>query len=146
MTGKKITRLSDKDRETFAGIADLLIPRYGRMPSATEIGIHKDIIDQVLGFRPDIGEKFRRGLEKCRGKDPSEAANRLSREDADAFDAISLATSAGYYMNETVRELIGYPGQDQSEYDPFATPEYLTNGMIERVVRRGPMYKPTPRD
>lgn len=146
MTNKKMARLSDEDREVFAGIADLLIPRYGKMPSASEIGIHQDIIDQVLGFRPDIIANFRRGLEKCRSKDPSEAANQLSHEDADAFDAISLATSAGYYMNEIVRELIGYPGQDQSEFDPFATPEYLTNGSIERVVQRGPVYKPTPRD
>ena len=36
MTGPTPSRLSDEDRQTFAAIADLLIPSYGKMPAATE--------------------------------------------------------------------------------------------------------------
>lgn len=145
MAGDRKSGLSASERAVLAGVADLLIPRYETMPAASEVGVQEQLIDDVLACRPDVIEAFRRGLEKCRGKDPSEAANALSQDDAEAFGALSLAISAAYYMADEVRERIGYPGQERAEYDPFETPDYLTNGMIERVVRRGPVYKPTPR-
>jgi hypothetical protein len=145
MSAKPLSRISDEDRKTFAAIADLLIPAYGKMPAATEVGVHGEMLDRVLGFRPDIVEAFQRGLEKCRGKSASDGANALSQDDQAAFEAISLVASAGYYMSDRVRALIGYPGQENAPYDLHETPTYLTNGMIERVARRGPIYKPTPR-
>ena len=54
--------------------------------------------------------------------------------------------TGGYLMSETVREAMGYPGQEPAPYDPHETPEYMTNGMLERVTLRGPIYRPTPRD
>lgn len=145
MSTKSMSRVGDEDRKVFAAIADLLIPRYGELPAASEVGVHETLLDQVLGFRPDLVEAFQRGLEKCRGKSASDGANQLSREDSEAFDAITLIASAGYYMTDAVRAGIGYPGQEKVDYDPFETPDYLTNGLIERVVRRGPVYKDAPR-
>ncbi len=138
------TGLSADERTVFAGLADLLIPRHGRMPAATEVGAHAELLDSVLAHRPDIVDDLRRGLAAAQGADPGEAANRLSQSDAAAFNAITLAASAAYYMCDEVRTLIGYPGQDKAPFDPRETPAYLTNGMIERLVRRGPIYRPTP--
>ncbi len=136
--------LSADERAVFAGLADLLIPRHGRMPSATEVGAHAELLDRVLAHRPDIADDLRRGLSAAQGEDPGVAANRLGQRDAAAFNAITLAASAAYYMCAEVRALIGYPGQDKAPFDPRETPAYLTNGMIERLVRRGPTYRPTP--
>ena len=138
------SRLSPEERATFAGLADLLIPRHGRLPAATEAGAHEELLDRVLGHRPDIVDDLKRGLAAAQGAEPSEAANRLSQSDAAAFNAITLAASAAYYMCDEVRALIGYPGQEKAPYDPHETPVYLTNGMIERIVLRGPIYRPTP--
>ena len=138
------SRLSPDQRAVFAGLADLLIPRHGRMPAATEIGAHAALLDWVLGHRPDIVDDLLRGLAAAQGAEPSEAANRLSQQDPAAFNAITLAASATYYMAEEVRGLIGYPGQEKAPYDPHETPVYSTNRMIERLVRRGPIYRPTP--
>jgi hypothetical protein len=66
-------------------------------------------------------------------------------ESTPVFEAISPAASAGYSMTDRVRELIGYPGQENAPYDPLKTPDCLTNGMIERVVGRGPIDKPAAR-
>lgn len=137
--------ITAQERETFAKVADFLIPAYKRMPAATEVGVHQELLDSVLGFRPDLMEAFRRGLTQLAGKSAREGANLLYQEDRAAFDAISLAASAGYYMSPRVRELIGYPGQENVPYDPHETPGYLTDGQLEHVVRRGPIYRPTPR-
>ena len=105
---------------------------------------HEALLDRVLDHRPDIVGDLLRGLAAAEGAEPGEAANRLSQSDTAAFNAITLAASAAYYMCNEVRALIGYPGQEKAPYDPHETPVYLTNGMIERLVRRGPIYRPTP--
>jgi len=76
---------------------------------------------------------------------PSEAINGLFHEDRAAFDAFTLAATGAYYMDERVRGLIGYPGQESPPYNPQATPDYLLDGSLERVTRRGAVYKSTPR-
>ena len=62
------SRLSQEERATFAGLADLLIPRHGRMPAATEVGAHAELLDQVLGHRPDIVDDLLRGLAAAEGR------------------------------------------------------------------------------
>ena len=140
----KLNSLDEKDRYIFGRIADFLIPEYGRMPSATAVDVNGKVLDHVLSCRPDISEDFFRGIRGVDDESPSEMANKLSKRDAAAFNAISLAASAAYYMAPEVMSLIKYPGQQKIEYDPHETPEYLLNGMIERLIRRGPIYKPTP--
>jgi hypothetical protein len=137
--------LSERDRSIFAGIADVIIPAWERMPSASSVGAHKDLLDTVLRVRPDLADGVRTTIEFCRDRDPSEAVNRLYRENRAAFDAFTLAATGAYYMAEPVRALLGYPGQENSPYDPHETPQYLTDGILERVTRRGAIYRPTPR-
>lgn len=138
-------RPTEQDRATFAGLADRLIPTYGKLPAASAVGVQKELFDLVLRARPDLAEDLRRGLAACAGRDASEAINALFKEDPDAFNAVSLAATGAYYMAEEVRRLVGYPGQEADPYDPHATPDYLLDGTLERVVRRGPLYRPTPR-
>jgi hypothetical protein len=138
-------KLSELDRELFGRVADFLIPAYGKMPSATAVGVHSYMLDTVLRFRPDIVDGFLRGLSKIDADDIVGSVNRLYREDAEAFGAVSLVASGGYYMTPEVREALGYPGQESVAYDPHEVPDYMLDGLIERVVQRGPIYRPTPR-
>ncbi|MFA1671957.1 hypothetical protein ACDY97_03840 [Rhizobium mongolense] len=130
-------------RETFKGIADILIPNAEGMPAASEVGVHEDL-DMIIGLRPDLKEDFVRGLRNVVGKDPWDAANTLNMEDADALTAIGLVASAAYYMSPIVREKIGYPGQQsRPDPDPDATPEYVSNGMLQKVIDRGSIFRST---
>ena len=133
------------DRDTFAAIADILIPEAEGMPAASSVGVHEDVLDRILSLRPDLSEAFRRGIAYANGKDARVAAEALNQEDAQALSAIGLVASAGYYMSPRVRDLIGYPGQERRTFDPDATPEYVTNGMLKVVQDRGAIYKPTPK-
>jgi hypothetical protein len=137
--------LSDSDRDVFAAMADVIIPAWERMPSAKSVGVHRSLLDAVLLARPDLVDGVTSAIATCRDRAPSEGVNQLFRSDKAAFDAFTLAATGAYYMDPTVRELLGYPGQVSPPYDPMETPDYLTDGLLERVTRRGAIYKSTPR-
>lgn len=138
-------RLTEAQRARFASLADRLLPAWGKMPAASAVQVHRDMLDLVLQVRPDLVDEFARGLAACAEGEASDAINRLFRDDHAAFNAINLIATAAYYMTDEVRARIGYPGQENAPYDPHETPDYLTDGTLERVVRRGPLYRPTPR-
>ncbi len=131
-------------RETFRALADVLIPAAEGMPAASEVGVHEAALDHILGLRPDLAERFFRGLRAAVGQTPEAVARKLNREDPEALSAIGLAAAASYYMQPRVRALIGYPGQENRPADPDETPEYIANGMLQQVIDRGPIYRPTP--
>jgi hypothetical protein len=137
--------LSDADRGVFARLADALIPAWEKMPAASAVGVHKDLLDAVLAARPDLVDGVKQAIEYAAQRDTSAALNGLYRDDRSAFDALTLAATGAYYMAEGVRTVIGYPGQESPPYDPFETPDYLLDGSLERVTRRGPVYRQTPR-
>lgn len=139
------SKLEDTLRRTFLAIADVLIPETEGMPAASQVGVGGDILDRMLALRPDLREGFIRGLRAAAGKPPIEAAETLNRDDPTALGAIGLVASAGYYMSPQVRALIGYPGQESRPADPDVTPEYVANGMLQQVIDRGPIFKPTPK-
>ena len=117
--------LSPEQRTVFRVLADILIPAHGKMPAASAMGVHDALVDEVLKHRPDIRDDLLRALKGAEGRDPTEAANDLLRNDEAAFNALGLAASGAYYMSPRVRELLGYPGQEDVKYDPYATPGYL---------------------
>jgi hypothetical protein len=139
------TKLDDTLRRTFLAIADVLIPEAEGMPMASQVGVGGEILDRMLALRPDLSETFLRGLRAAAGKPPVAAAEALNRDDPAALGAVGLVASAGYYMSPRVRALIGYPGQENRPADPDVTPEYVANGMLQLVIDRGPIFKPTPK-
>jgi hypothetical protein len=129
----------------FAAIADVLVPAYRHLPSASAVGIERELLDRVLAVRPDLVEAFVRGIESTLGSSPRQAAETLFHYDPVAFDAVATAASGGYYLDPGVRALLGYPGQENIPNDaPRATPDYVTDGTLRRVFDRGPIYVPTP--
>ncbi len=134
---------SDAFRSHYAALADFLIPAYENKPSASSVGVHLDMMDEALRIRPDQEEGFRRAVEFCEGREVSEALNALAKEDPAAFTALTTITTGGYMMTDEARQAVGYPGQDAAPYDPTETPEYVTNGMLQRVIDRGPIFRDT---
>lgn len=141
MSGK----LDEALRGTFLALADALIPEAEGMPAASQVGVGGDILDRMLALRPDLRDAFMRGLRTAAGKPAAAAAEALNRDDPAALGAIGLVAAAGYYMSPKVRTLIGYPGQESRPADPDVTPEYVANGMLQQVIDRGPIFKPTPK-
>jgi hypothetical protein len=132
--------LSDQQRQTFAALADVLIPSAEGMPSASEAGVPTRWIDEAIGFRPDLEPGLVRALEIGATLPAEEAVVILNAEHTDAFDALGVLTSGAYFLNPAVKDLIGYPGQVPA---PARDDVDTYTDMLAAVVERGPIYRPT---
>jgi hypothetical protein len=141
MTTKNVPLLTARDRALFGRLADVLIPDAEGMPSATQVGVHTTWIDEALAARPDLVAPFRRALASDPGHDPAAAISQMHSDDAAVFDAFSVLVSGAYLMCPEVKALIGYPGQEERPVTGDDVPEYI--GMLESVVARGPVFRPT---
>ena len=141
-----MSKIIDDDlRAAFIAIADVLIPEDAGMPAASRADVGGPVLDRILSLRDDLKEPFFRGLHAVTGKEPTAAAKALNTDDPMALATIGLVASAAYYMSPEIRQLIGYPGQEKRSFDADATPEYVTNGMLQVVIDRGPIYRSTPK-
>ena len=131
------------NENAFLALADFLIPTHGKMPKFSDVCGYADV-EKSLDFRIDLKPGFARGI----AVDPANGAEArlesLNKEDGEAFSAITTIAIATYYMSPRVRELIGYPGQENVPYDSKATQTYRTDGSLGQVVARGRKYRPSP--
>lgn len=143
MSGVQITlELTQAQRSRYAQLADVLVPAAHGMPSASEADVHTRWIDEALRLRPDLRPLLDRALQPDNeGMAPLDALLEMARTRADAFTALGALTVGAYYMDDRVRQAMGYPGQeDRPLVDDSG--EYLD--MLERVAERGPIYRATP--
>jgi hypothetical protein len=139
------TSLTDELRDTFARVADVLIPRDGACPSASEAQVHGPRIDRLLMLRSDLKEPFLSALTACIGPDAEAAARDLHAKNPDALDLIGMLAAVAYYQNPDVQKATGYYGQTHRDYDADAIPSYVTDGQLQAVIDRGPLFRPTPK-
>jgi choline dehydrogenase-like flavoprotein len=136
--------LDAEQRTTFAALADVLIPAAGGMPSASDVGVEGKWLDRALRARPDLEPGVVVTLAATDGRDPEKTLRLLYEEDPDAFAALALAVSGAYYMHLKVRKRIGYPGQKHDPPFPDEADYYLEGGLLDPVLERGALGKPTP--
>ena len=130
----------DDERATFAAVADRLIPAAHGMPSAADV-VGDDRLRFVLNARPDLAEAVRAALRPELGADPGVRLDVLGRDEPANLGALQLAIVAGYYTDKRVRELIGYPGQEAITIRSWEVPSYVEEGLIDRVLARGPVWR-----
>jgi hypothetical protein len=95
-----------------------------------------------LTARPDVESGLRRILDKACGRGPKEVITELRTNDPVAFGILAEVVTGAYFMNRDVQQRIGYTGQGRRPIDPH--PDYEDDGLLESVIRRGPIYRPTP--
>ncbi len=131
-------------RHVFAALADELIPAEDGMPSAGEVALERGGLDAVLAVRPDVVDGLVRLLEAARGDDPATEVERLRAEDEEGFGLLTTVVAGGYFLDDGVREAIGYRGQEAVPIEHLDPPDYVRDGLLASVVERGPVYRPTP--
>jgi hypothetical protein len=132
--------LTAQEREIYAPRADVLIPDAEGMPAASAAAVHTHWIDEALAARPDLVNDFREAL-AIGGGDPAAAVEQLHKTEPELFDAFSVLTAGAYLMNPDVKTLIGYPGQEERPITSDDVGDYFD--LLERVVERGPVHRPT---
>jgi hypothetical protein len=133
--------MNDALRGRLASIADALIPAGSGMPSASEAGVSGRYLDEVLAARPDLAAPLEAALASVDGADDPVAA---LRADLGHWMVVTAVVPAAYFLNPAMRAAIGYPGLEARPIDPDAEPDYLADGLLDSVISRGPVYRPTP--
>jgi len=129
----------------LAALADVLLPPADGVPAASEVDVHGKWIDRALRARPDLEPELLRVLDGGgEGESPEAWLARLRSEDAAASETLVLLVTGAYYMHPKVRKLIGYPGQKPTPEYPDEAEYYLRDGLLDPVVARGSIYRPTP--
>jgi hypothetical protein len=134
--------LDSADRQIFARLADLLIPAGNGFPSASEAAVANEGLDQVLAVRPDLLDPLRSLLRRAKDRAPSEFFQELQRTDPATFGVLAELVPGAYFLNADVRAKLKYDGQSARSINPRA--DYLDDGLLQSVIDRGPIYRPTP--
>jgi hypothetical protein len=133
--------VSDSQRATLAGLADVLIPAGGGMPSASETGVAGRWLDVFLSIRPELSDDLARILDGAEGMDPAAVIQSLA-EAPDGADFAVLATvvPGAYYLDPAIRARLGYPGQ---EAVPIPDPSLDAGDeeLLQSVIDRGPIFR-----
>ena len=130
------------ERAVLAALADVLIPAAEGFPAASQAGVADEGLDAVLSFRPDLAGGLKSLLASARGRAAAEVVADLKEEDPASFGLLAEIVPGAYFLNPRVRALLGYAGQVPHPIDPH--PEYLDDGLLQSVLDRGPIYRPTP--
>jgi hypothetical protein len=130
------------ERAVLGELANVLIPAGEDFPSASEASVSGDGLDQVLSFRPDLAEGLKRLIAAARGRSAAKFVAELQRNDPEGFGVLAEFVPGAYFLNSRVREKLGYAGQGARPIDP--RPDYFDDGLLQSVIDRGPVYRPTP--
>ncbi|WP_340537769.1 hypothetical protein [Nocardioides sp. GXZ039] len=128
-------------RTWLAAVADVLIPASDDMPSASEVDVQGRQLDIVLGARPDLTAAVVRAHELAGDSTPEAVLDLLAGSDPEALDAVRMVVAGGYYIHPDVRSRLGYTGQEPRQVRVDVVPDYIEDGLLERVMERGPIFR-----
>jgi hypothetical protein len=124
-------------------LADVLIPAGDGMPSASAAVVAEEGLNQVLAAVPSLAAGLADVLSKAKGREPPDFIASLAQTDPSGYGVLTEVVTAAYFMNSDVRKAVGYTGQGPTPLDPRV--DYMEDGLLESVIKRGPIYRPTPK-
>lgn len=135
--------LTNQEREAVYIIGDTLIPEGGSGPSADQAAVATQFIDRFLALRPDLHAGFRALLAEADLDNPRQWCERLERERPAVFSELTFVIAGSYLLSPKARSWLKYEGQVGEYQDGSPQAEYADGGLLDQVVARGPIYRPT---
>jgi hypothetical protein len=133
---------TSQERKRLAELADVLVPAADGHLSASQADVAGSGLDQFLATCPEMADGLREVMLKAGNGEAAAAVANLRTNYAAQFGILAEFAAGAYFLNCGVREAIGYAGQTGRPIDP--APDYLENGLLDSVIHRGPIYRPTP--
>ncbi len=114
------------------------------MPSYTEVDRSGRFLTRALQALPHLAPRALQAADGLGDADPREYLTRLQQEQPDTFEALHLILVGAYLINRRVWKRIGYPGRKARPVLDDEADFYLEGGLLDPVVARGPIFRPTP--
>jgi hypothetical protein len=136
--------LTPAQLELLHAFAEVLTPGGDGFPTAAEADPDGAVlalaIHHMHGQMLEIAETLNAGA----GKDPRAFLEELESEEPHRFEQVRSLLVCRYLTCRPVWSILGYSGQTPSPPLPGEAELYLRDGILDPVVRRGPIYIPTP--
>ena len=138
-------QLTSAEVGTLRAIADALIPAAGDDPAATAEPDFEAWLTRAIDARADAFEVITAFLAQLDGATAEVIDQRLRALHAgqpEQFQALSAVVAGAWLLVPAVRARIGYPGQrrDPARLDEAA--DQISDGILDPVLARGPIYTP----
>ena len=141
--------LTSTEVHTLRSIADLLIPAAGDNPAATaEVGFDA-CLARAIDARADAFEDIVAFIEPLSGAAQEVMDERLRTLHAELpqqFQALSAVVAGAWLLVPAVRQRIGYPGQRRDPARLEEAADEISDGILDPVIERGPIYTPDAAD
>lgn len=114
------------------------------MPSASEIDVQGKWIDRVFSVRVDLLSIVLEVIERI--GDPKTILAVIRSTEPNLFSEFGYAIAGAYLLHPKIRKELGYPGRLPASRPALLgeAESYLEDGILNPVIERGPIYRPTP--
>lgn len=139
--------LTDEERATLHRVADVLVPRAGGDPAATESLDFDRHLNTALEARSDAFDVIAALLTTAadtRGPALIDLLRALASERRNEFQALSAVVAGAWLLSDSTRDRVGYRGQKSRPAPVYEGTDELADGLLDPVIARGPIYRPTP--
>lgn len=135
--------LTDAEREALIQVADVLVGDTGELPPPSAAPGFAAALDVALAARDDAFEDIVAAATALYGEDgPAlDSVRKLAADEPDTFQPLSAVLGGAYLLLPEVGRTIGYPGQVRSHPRFDEAAEEITNGILDPVIERGPVYR-----
>jgi hypothetical protein len=134
--------LDQQERAVLSALADVLIPAGEGFPSASQAGVAGDGLEKVLSCRAELADALRSVVTFARTRNAFEAVAELKKTEPALFGALAEFAAGAYFLNDAVCARLNYHGQTPRPIETRA--DYLDDDLLQSVIDRGPIYRPTP--
>jgi hypothetical protein len=125
-------------------VCDALIPAdpSGEMPSAFQVFQQRPLLQRALLVRNDLAPEFFAVLDTLPEQAPAASLRHLQNDLAQgSFDLLSQIVAGAYFLEPSVNNALGYPGQGALPLDPDYDEIFE---LIESVQSRGSRFIEPP--
>jgi len=133
--------LTKEQKAVLDALADVLVPRSGGWPSASEAEVGARWAERALLALPELTEALTDVLDEAGPGDAKGFLRRLEEEDRPRFDMLVLVVVGAYYLSPKVRRRLGYTGPQRTPAGEGEAELYLEDGILEPVKARGSIYR-----
>ena len=130
--------MTERQRATFAVLAETLVPAAEGMPTVQDVALAQQGLDRVLVACPELEQPLAATLDRLDGLDGKQSLAALGSR-PDELELALFAVVGAYVTSPAVTSRLGYRGRVATPLVDDVDDEVVA--LLEGVLARGPRYR-----